>query len=342
MWTKFHDIKEVTFGIRKITYSVPETDNLTISVNGVKVFCKGGNWGMDEAMKRIPRERLEAQIRMHQIANCTMIRNWVGQSTSSDFYDLCDKYGILLWDEFFQPNPGDGPNPADVPLYLSNVRDKILRFRNHPSIAIWCARNEGFPPKEIEESLKVLMKELEPVRHYQSSSTEGRGVNSGGPYYWRKPNEYYVFNEAFKTEIGSSSIPTLESVHGMMPEKDWEIINDDWAAHEMAKGYLRGDIYPEELNSRYGKALNLADFVRKGQMMNYEASRAMYEGRNAKLFNPCSGVLTWMSNPAQPSFFFQFYHHDLEPNSALFATKKACEPIHIQLNEKRREYSGDQ
>jgi len=332
---KLSDIQNVSFGIRKITYEVPESQNLTLSVNGVKVMCKGGNWGMDEAMKRIPRERLEAQIRMHQIANCTMIRNWVGQSTSSDFYDLCDKYGIMLWDEFFQPNPSDGPNPTNLPLYIANVREKILRFRNHPSIAVWCARNEGFPPKEIDDALIALMKELEPVRHYQSSSTEGGGVNSGGPYFWRKPADYYVYGEAFKTEIGSVSIPTLESVHGMMPEKDWEIINDDWAEHDLARGAQHGDLYPGVLNGRYGKAINLADFVRKGQLMNYESYRAMYEGRNAKLMAPCTGVLTWMSNPAQPSFVWQYYHHDLEPNSSLFATKSACEPIHIQLNEKQ-------
>jgi beta-mannosidase len=59
----------------------------------------------------------------------------------------------------------------------------------------------------------------------------------------------------------------------------------------------------------------------------------MYEGRNAKLFKPSTGIITWMSNPAQPSFVWQLYHHDLEPNSALFAVKKAAEPIHIQLNE---------
>ena len=69
-------------------------------------------------------------------------------------------------------------------------------------------------------------------------------------------------------------------------------------------------------------------------MANYEAFRAMYEGRNAKLFNPATGVITWMSNPAQPSFVWQLYHHDLEPNSALFAVRIACEPVHIQLNEK--------
>ena len=68
---------------------------------------------------------------------------------------------------------------------------------------------------------------------------------------------------------------------------------------------------------------NLADFVRKAQLANYEAFRAMYEGRNAQLFHPTTGVLTWMSHPAQPSFVWQLYHYDLEPNAALFAVKKA-------------------
>ena len=331
---KVSDAQDISFGMRKITYAVPDSENLTISVNGVRVFIRGGNWGLDEAMKRIPRERLEAQIRMHQLANLNMIRDWVGQSTSEDFYELCDKYGLLLWDEFFQPNPSDGPNPTDLPTYLANVREKILRFRNHPSIAVWCARNEGYPPKEIDDALRTLMAELEPTRLYQPSSTEGRGVRSNGPYHWRAPRDFYVFSEAFKTETGTMSVPTLESIHGMMPQKDWEIINDDWAEHDFARGAQGGDVFPQVIADRYGKVANLADFVRKSQMTNYEAYRAMYEGRNAKLFNPSTGVLTWMSHPAQPSFVWQLYHYDLEPNASLFAVKKAGEAIHIQLNER--------
>ena len=330
---KTSDAQSLQFGVRKITYSVPDSENLTISVNGVRVFIRGGDWGLDEAMKRIPRERLEAEIHMHQLANMNMIRNWVGQSTGEDFYELCDKYGILLWDEFFQPNPSDGPNPTDLPTYMANVRDKILRYRNHASIAIWCARNEGFPPKEIDDQLRVLMAELEPTRRYQPSSTSGAGVNSGGPYWWRSPREYYIFTEAFKTEIGSSSIPTIESLQGMMPQKDWEQINDDWAEHDLAKGASHGDTYPKTLADRYGKLANMADFVRKSALANYEAYRAMFEGRNAKLFNPSTAIITWMSNPAQPSFVWQFYHHDLEANSSLFGAKKAGEMVHIQLNE---------
>jgi hypothetical protein len=238
-----------------------------------------------------------------------------------------------VWDEFFQPNPSDGPDPDDFDTYMANVRDKILRFRNHASIVLWCARNEGYPPKKIDDALRVLMTELEPTRLYQANSADGRGVNSHGPYHWRTPREFYVYDEAFKTEIGSVSVPTLESIHGMMPEKDWETINDDWAEHDFAKGAADGDTYPAMIAERYGKVANLADFVRKSQLANYEAFRAMYEGRNAKLFHPTTGVITWMSNPAQPSFVWQLYHHDLEPNSALFAVKKAAEPIHIQLNE---------
>src|SRR6185437_6652650 len=101
--------------------------------------------------------------------------------------------------------------------------------------------------------------------------------------------------------------------HGMMPKKDWEMITDDWAEHDFAKGAQWGDKYKGQLATRYGKVRNLADFVRKAQLMTYEAYRAMYEGREAQLFHSTTAVITWMSAPAQPSFVWQLYHYDLEP-----------------------------
>ncbi|HWL86978.1 MAG TPA: glycoside hydrolase family 2 protein, partial [Polyangiaceae bacterium] len=248
----------------------------------------------------------------------------------------------------FQPNPSDGPNPADADLYLANVREKVLRFRNHPSIALWCGRNEGDPaPAAVDEGIRKIMSELDPQRLYQRNSADGRGVRSGGPYSWREPRKFYEFpdDEAFKTEIGSVSIPTLEAVQAMMPEKDWNTINDDWAEHDLARGAQEGRYgrrYVDILSQRYGawtgsdgrgRETFLAGFVRRAQLANYEAFRAMYEGRWAKLFHPTTGVLTWMSNPAQPSFVWQLYSHDLEPNASLFAVRKACESPHIQMNE---------
>jgi hypothetical protein len=328
------DAQDVTFGVREISYSVPGTDTLTISVNGVPVFIRGGDWGLDEAMKRIPRARLDAQIRLHKLANLNLIRNWVGQSTGEDFYDLCDRYGILVWDEFFQPNPNDGPDPTDIPTYIANVRDKVLRFRNHASIMLWCARNEGYPPPQIDAELRKVLAELEPTRRYQPSSTDGAGVRSHGPYRWRTPREFYkITDDFFKTETGSVSVPTLESIQGMMPKKDWESINDDWAQHDFAKGNSGSDKFPGQIAARYGAFRNLADFVRKSQLANYEAFRAMYEGRNAKMFHPTTAVITWMSDPAQPSFVWQIYHYDFEPMSSYFAVMHAGEMVHAQFNE---------
>ena len=335
--TRVSDVHELNFGVRQIGYG--EGSNLAISVNGVKVFVRGGDWGMEEGMKRESPARMEAQMHLHALANLNMIRNWVGQSTSELFYEMADKYGLMLWDEFFQPNPSDGPNPEDVPTYLANVREKVLRYRNHPSIVLWCGRNEGPPPPEINTALKAMMAELDPARLYQPSSTDGRGVRSSGPYRWRTPREFYHWkdDEAFKTEIGSVSVPTLESIQGMMPEKDWKTVNDDWAEHDLAKGASGGDTYKAVMEKRYGEVKDIVDFARKGQMMNVESFRAMYEGRNARMWAAegltATGVITWMSNPAQPSFVWQLYHYDLEPNAALFAVKSAAESVHVQLNE---------
>jgi len=375
------DARDTNFGIRKITYAVPpdqtlipQTDNLTIFVNGVPIFCKGGAWGMDEAMKRIPRDVLEAKVRFHALANYTMIRNWVGQSTSEDFYDMCDKYGILVWDEMFQANASDGPqvggnpSPNDTPdvlalrqetidMYLANVREKVVRFRSHPSIALWCGRNESYPaPPAVADAITKLTAELDPARFYQANSGDGRGVRSGGPYSWRVPSAYFAPVaaatttpgraggagaagaarplEPFKTELGSVSIPTLAAIKAMMPEKDWYDLNDDWASHDLCSGAQAGNTFPQGIATRYGAIAkrDLADFVRKSQMAMYETYRAMYEGREAKLFDPCAAVLTWMSNPSQPSFVWQVYSYDLEPLAALYGAKKACEPLHVQLN----------
>jgi len=333
---KISDEKETRFGIREISYDRERHDNLGLTVNGVPVLCKGGNWGMDEALKRIPRERLETQIRMHKDANMNMIRNWGGQSTSNHFFDLCDEYGIMVWQDLFQFNVA---NPLDQDLYMANLKDHVLRFRNHPSIALWCARNEAYPPKYLTDAMQYLLTELDPLRWFQPNSGGGRGTNSGGPYDWMPPTDYYKFSEknnfnkkeTFKTEIGAQSIPTIESIQGMMEEKDWYSITDAWAEKNFIAGGGR-KLLPT-MAKRYGKPVNLADFVRKSQMMNYEAYRGMYEGRLGQMFKPVEGVLLWMSNPAQPSFVWQIYHYDFEPNSSFFAVKKACEQIHIQFNE---------
>jgi hypothetical protein len=324
------DRRSVPFGIRKISYELqPE---LVILVNGQKIMCKGGNWGMDDAMKYIPKKRLDAFIRMHRDANLTMIRNWTGQSTEEDFYRLCDEYGILVWNDFWLANPADGPDPKDAALFLANAEDTVKRFRNHPCIALWCGRNEGMPPPAIQEGLKKLLKKLDGTRRYQSTS-DAEGVHGHGPYEYQDPVSYFKKHaHGFTTEIGLPAVPSLESLRGMMAEKDLWPINETWAYHDFCPGAQNYKGYVRALESRYGAARNAQDFCRKAQMINFETYRALFEAWNRKLWQDASGALLWMSHPAWPSTVWQLYDYDLEPTAALFGVKHACEPIHVQMN----------
>lgn len=76
-------------------------------------------------------------------ANMNMLRVWGGGIYEPNvFYDLCDEYGIMVWQDFMfacSMYPGDEH-------FLQNVKqeaiDNVKRLRNHPSIVLWCGNNE--------------------------------------------------------------------------------------------------------------------------------------------------------------------------------------------------------
>lgn len=309
---------------------------LVVKVNGQRIYCRGGNWGMDDGMKRVSRERLEPYFKLHQEQNFTMIRNWTGESTEKVFYDLCDEYGILVFNDFWLSTEGYNLNVSDNDLFMSNVVETIKRYRNHPSIAIWNPRNEGFAPAELEEKLNKAVIAEDGTRHYQPCSIE-MNISDSGPWDYKNPVEFFSkFADGFNTEVGSPSVPTAETILRMMsPEDSWPI-GDVWAYHDWHMGKW-GDhpfmqSYEKAINSMFGKSDNLNDFCKKAQLVNYESYRAIFEGWNSKLWNNASGVMLWMSHPAWPSMVWQTYSHDMETPGAYFGAKKACTPLHIQMD----------
>ena len=302
---------------------------LVIKVNGVPVFCKGGNWGMDDAMKRVSRERLEPYFKLHREANFNMVRNWTGESTEEVFYDLCDEYGMLVWNDFWLSTEGYNLNVNDDQLFMANATDVIKRFRNHPSIAIWCPRNEGYAPQQLEPQIQTLIANEDETRMYQPNSRY-LNLRPSGPWrFYPDPANYIKDAGGFNTEIGIPSVPTAESMNKMMAKEDVWPISDVWAYHDFHNG--RKD-YCNTIETLYGKPETLEDFCKKAQMINYESHRAMFEAWNSKLWNNASGVLLWMTHPAWPSTDWQVYSWDYETLGSYFGAKKACEPIHIQMN----------
>src|ERR1700733_9323733 len=306
---------------------------LVIKVNGVRIACRGGNWGMDDSRKRVSREHLEPFFRLHHDANLNIIRNWVGQNTEQAFYDLADEYGLMVWNDFWESTQNYNIEAEDPSLFLDNAADTIKHFRDHPSIILWCGRNEGVPQPILNMGLDELTHSLDGTRYYFPSSNQVNLQNSG-PYKYMDPSLYYTaLNHGFSVETGTPSFSTLESFRAWIPKEDQWPISDDWAYHDWHQSG-NGDMAPfmAQMQAEFGAPVSLEDFERKAQMLEYVDHRAIFEGMNAHLWSPNSGRLLWMTQPAWPSNSLQILNADYDTQSSFYAVKKACEPLHVQLD----------
>jgi Exo-beta-D-glucosaminidase Ig-fold domain/Glycosyl hydrolases family 2/Concanavalin A-like lectin/glucanases superfamily/Glycosyl hydrolases family 2, sugar binding domain/Glycosyl hydrolases family 2, TIM barrel domain len=306
---------------------------LVVRVNGVRIVCRGGNWGMDDARKRVSRERLEPYFRLNRDAHLDIIRNWVGQSTEETFYDLADEYGMLVWNDFWESTQNYNIEAEDPDLFLKNAADVISRYRNHPSILVWCGRNEGVPQPILNEGLIHLIATLDGTRYYFPSSNQ-INLQGSGPYSYQDPKLYYTFlNHGFSVETGTPSMSTLESFRAWIPKPDQWPIDDVWAYHDWhASGNGNTKPFMDEIQAEFGAPASLEDFDRKAQMLNYVDHRAIFEGMNAHLWAPNSGRMLWMTQPAWPSTMWQILTSDYDTQASFYGTMKACEPQHIQLD----------
>jgi hypothetical protein len=306
---------------------------LVLRVNGVRIAVRGGNWGMDDSRKRVSRAHLEPFFRLDREANLNIIRNWVGQDTEEVFYDLADEYGMLVWNDFWESTQNYNIEAQDPQLFLANAADTIKRFRNHPSIALWCGRNEGVPQPILNEGLDELVRTLDGTRYYSPSSNQVN-LQDSGPYSYQNPARYFdQLNRGFSVETGTPSMSTLESFESTTPKADQWPIDDVWAYHDWHQSG-NGDVgsFMKEIETEFGAPTGLEDFERKAQMLNYVDHRAIFEGMNANLWEPNSGRMLWMTQPAWPSTHWQILSSDYDTQASFYGVKKACEPVHVQLN----------
>ncbi|MGA3260359.1 MAG: discoidin domain-containing protein [Bryobacteraceae bacterium] len=323
------DTKQFQAGVRQFTYS-EEGGALRIFINGRRFVPRGGNWGFSEDLLRYRAREYDAAVRYHRDMNFTMIRNWVGQTGDDAFYEACDRYGIVVWQEFWLANPWDGPDPDDPAMFLRNVRDTVLRIRNHPSIGLYCGRNEGYPPAVIDDGIRQALGELAPGSHYISDSADGV-VGGGGPYQVMPLKAYFgsLAKPKLHSEMGSPNIPAMESLRAMMPEDALWPPNRTWGEHDLGprEPQAAGSVF-RHIEKSYGGAKNVEEFVELAQFLDYEIYRAMFESQSRYRM----GMLIWMSHSAWPSLLWQTYDYYFNPGAGYFGSKKGSEPLHIQWN----------
>lgn len=321
------DVNSFRFGVREYSFS-SNTGSLIISCNGQRILTRGGNWGMDDAMKTWDVHKLRNRVRYHKEMNFNMIRDWVGQTDQKELYEFCDEYGQMVWADMWEPHQADRPGELeDVDNFIVNMEDKIYRLRNHASVAVWCARNESSPTAAVLTALNDMHTLLDGTRNVISSSGSG-GVHSGGPYTYTSPSSAHNVLDGFHTELGGQCVPSYESMTAMLPTQNWPI-NNSWSFHDFCKLNADPDDYVVAVRTLFGQSDNLKDFCERAQIVNYDSWRAYFEALQDKRFTSASGLLLWMSNPVWPSTVWQTYDYYMEGTGAMYGSQKGSQPVHI-------------
>jgi hypothetical protein len=356
----------VVFGIRTVSSKTVETGRTfhrDFYVNGKRVYLQGGAW-VPDMMLNTDSIRYDDELRLCRNANVNLLRIWGGGITPPDvFFDLADRYGMLVWSDFWITGDTNGefkgsPDyPLESKVFLSNMTSTIFRIRNHPSLLVWTGGNEGHARKELYNAMRDSLISLDGTRPFIPSSSgfarlpagwqgswpdnKASGVYSGGPYQWMDPQEYYVMAEkrpdwAFKDETGIPSQPPYNTLVKIIPNLVWDKkapfpMNDTWGYHDAATGNGRYDRYYEDMVKRYGQSESMEVFSDKMQFMNFTGYQGIFEAAQHKL-NDNGGIMLWKLNAAFPSVIWQIYDWYLMPNAGYYAMQNACEPIHVQLN----------
>ena len=353
---KESDNRQTKFGIRDVTdYLTPEGYR-GYKLNGKKILILGGGW-VDNLFLDNSTENIKTQLQYVRDMGLNTIRLEGFWGKNKDIYDLCDEYGILImagwscqWEwEVYIGKPDDEfgsiKSKEDIDLVAQSWKDQILWLRNHPSIFLWVYGSDKFPRPELEEKYFEILKKDDSTRPFlgaakglTSTISGATGVKMLGPYDYVPPIYWWQDKEnggayGFNTEVGiGAQIPVSESIEKFIPKSSLNTMDSIWNYH--CGGYSFGDLnnYNEAIKNRLGEAKTFRDYSdNRGQFINYEGTRAMFEAFVGNRYNS-TGIIQWMLNGAFPKLWWQLYDFYLIPNAAYYATKKALEPVHIMYD----------
>ena len=335
------DSEKVRFGIREITSWMNDFDGKhtrVFQINGKNIVIRGGGY-VEDMMLRPSDERIDTDIQYAKHMGLNALR--LEAPRGSDYlFEKCDEEGIMLmvgWCCCSSWERWERWTPHVQDIAQKSWTDQIVRLRNHPSVFDWLYGSDMHPTESVERMYMQVLNELDGTRPYQSSAAQDSSAVTGntgvwmGPYpevYAYMPPAYWYGKLEFNTEAGPSGeqIPPVETMRLMMPESDLWPMSESWNIR------LHKAFYPaarKALFSRYGEPKSVEEYSMKSQVLQYEATRAMFEAFAGNKYRS-SGIIYWMYNSAWPKMYWQLYDYFFAPNGAFYGTRKACEPVHIQ------------
>ncbi|HOX36380.1 MAG TPA: hypothetical protein PL033_00210 [Candidatus Brocadiia bacterium] len=337
------------FGVR--TVELLQDGEFVFAINGRKVFAQGANWvPADSLSLDATPERYRHLLELARDAGFTMLRVWGGGIYEPEiFYDLCDEFGIMVWQDFMYAcsmYPDD--DPGFMESAQSETRSVVQRLRRHPSVVLWCGNNECNEAWELgdwhqrtprhmgerlyDHVLPETVKALAPGTPYWPGSpyggptTRSRSIGDFHDWYslpnWRT---YDINAPLFSSEYGFRSVPARETVEEMIsPKYQWEPNGPPqhavWQFHHGRCEWLWG-IMPE-----FGTPRTLDDFIMLSQETQATLMRYAVELYRRRMFKT-AGSLLWQYNEPWAAVTFSIVDYYGRPKASYFWVKRACAPI---------------
>ena len=355
----------LTMGIRTIDLNIDAIDqnrrNFKIRLNGFDIFCKGANWiPADSIYARVSPGKYETLIKEAKEANFNMLRVWGGGLYEPDlFYELCNKYGILVWQDFMF---ACAMYPTDDD-FLRRVEKEVdyqtKRLRSHPCIAMWCGNNEiqyifekevltdtlNFGNMDIYHKIipQIVRNNCGEMPYWRSSPFGGSDPNSnevGTRHHWSDctmnadmekritPEEYDKVESAFMSEygyIGPCSQETIKKYYGGQEIKRndaiWNLHNNTFEKETVAAGIKKHYANPDELS--LDEYLKYARLV-QGLMYSYSLE-------SIRFYEHSGGSLFWMYNDTWGEVGWSIIDYYLDRKPSYYYVKRAFAPIRLIL-----------
>ena len=349
-------------------------NNFFFKVNGIPTFMKGVNYiPQDVFLPRVKDSDYENIISAAVNANMNMIRVWGGGVYEKDiFYDLCDKYGLLVWQDFMFACAMYPGNES----FLKSVKEEavynVKRIRTHPSLALWCGNNEvlsawenwGWKNDVIENQsqeiadtifkaydqifhkiLPEVIQEYDSATNYWSSSpSSSTGISesliSGDAHYWgvwwgKEPFSTYEEKiPRFMSEFGFQSFPEFSSVKKYTNPSDYDIYSDVMKSHQRSS--IGNSTIEEYMLRDYNVPDSFEHFLYVSQLLQAEGISLGMEAqrRNRDI---CMGSLYWQLNDCWPVASWSSIDYYGKWKALHYYTKKSFEESILSFHKKNNE-----
>jgi beta-mannosidase len=296
--------RELSVGFRQLEFSRPGA----FVVNCVPMPVKGWNWVPLDALYGVPRpEKLAHLLELAARAGVNLLRVWGGGLIETpEFYELCDRLGLLVWQEFSQSSSGEESVPSDDPDFVATLvgdaREIVPRRRRHPSLALWCGGNEldGDDATPALAALRGVVEELDPGRAWLPTSPLGGPEDDvHGPWEHQglgRHNQHYdALSARLHSEFGVEGMTNKRALEALIVEQHRWPADRTNPVYEHLGAWWNNALL---VQAAFGGRIEDVDTMRRAsQWLQYEGLRYAVEATLRRR----AGVIPWQFNESYPN-----------------------------------------